>query len=107
MLLYRRIFEKPRSRIVIWAVLVACIAWLVSIFFSSIFQCYPVSKAWDATHMAPGSCIDQLSFFIASAATDLLTDVMILSLPVPMVFKLQMPLRRKLAVSGMFLLGAL
>lgn len=91
----------------IWIVLIICIAWLVSIFFTSIFQCSPVSKAWDPTHMAPGRCIDELSFYIASAGTDLLTDVMILSLPVPMVFRLQMPLRRKLAVSGMFLLGTL
>ena len=50
-------------------------------------------------------CFDFIYFYLAYAITDLITDVMILSLPVPMVWGLHMPTRRKVSVSCIFLLG--
>ena len=45
--------------------------------------------------------------FIAQAYSDVFTDVVILSLPVPNTWTLHVPVRHKLAISLVFLLGAL
>ena len=53
------------------------------------------------------NCVHLLSFYYGNSITDLLTDVMVLVLPLPMIARLQMPLKQKMAVAGMFLLGTL
>lgn len=45
--------------------------------------------------------------FYATALTNMITDMCILTIPLPMIWKLQMPTQQKIAVSGIFLLGAL
>lgn len=44
---------------------------------------------------------------MAYAVSDILTDSMVLSMPAPAVWQLQMSTRQKVAISGTFLLGAL
>ncbi|KAF1950214.1 hypothetical protein CC80DRAFT_539845 [Byssothecium circinans] len=44
--------------------------------------------------------------FLALLYTDVIADVVILVLPIPMVISVQLPLKRKLAVIGMLMLGA-
>jgi hypothetical protein len=44
--------------------------------------------------------------FLSLLYTDVIADVVILFLPVPMVISVQLPLKRKLAVIGMLMLGA-
>ena len=53
------------------------------------------------------NCVHQVPFYYGNSITDLLTDVMVLVLPLPMIARLQMPLKQKMAVAGMFLLGTL
>ncbi|MCJ1265696.1 hypothetical protein MMC22_005576 [Lobaria immixta] len=45
--------------------------------------------------------------FFVGAVTHIVIDVFILTIPLPLIWNLQMPLQQKIAVSGMFLLGAL
>jgi len=42
----------------------------------------------------------------ASCFSDIIVDFMILCFPIPVVLRLQLPLKQRLAVLGMFLLGA-
>ena len=88
-------------------------------------SCVPISSRWDPTK--PSSCLDRLTFYSAALSTDVITDGklctsrsgveqinlmtfllgLILLLPIYKVQKLQMPLQQKLAVIGIFGLGAL
>lgn len=47
------------------------------------------------------------SLLVSSAAINILTDVSILILPIPIVWHLQITKSQKLAVSGIFLMGGL
>jgi hypothetical protein len=54
-----------------------------------------------------GSCIDVGQFFVALAIINLITNVIVLLIPVPEVIKLQMSREKKAAVFGILALGGL
>ncbi|KAI9810235.1 MAG: hypothetical protein M1827_006369 [Pycnora praestabilis] len=75
---------------------------------STVFACRPLSKAWDA--LVPtdvGTCIDRGAIYIFVASINAATDLMILALPLPMLWKLEMPRKQKLAVGAVFAVGSL
>lgn len=53
--------------------------------------CRPLAKNWDQS-ITTGSCGNQRASWIAIGATDILADVCVMMLPIPMLMKLQMPL---------------
>lgn len=67
--------------------------------------CRPYAKNYYTT-MA-GSCGSTKVFYIWISALNLLTDLIILLLPLPFVYKLQLPLRKRLGLAGMFSVGLL
>lgn len=79
----------------------------VGIFFSSVFPCHPVIKSYDI--MFPpdkGWCIDRPAMYQATAAIGVATDILIFSIPVPMVISLKMTRMRKAGLIGMFAVGS-
>lgn len=81
------------------------IAWGVALLLASIFSCRPVSGFWDIT--IPSVCINTGSFYIGNSVPNICADVFILALPVNKIWHLQMSLKSKIFVSGLFLLGGL
>ena len=67
--------------------------------------CIPVEKVWQPD--LPGHCISQTGTWIANAASTILSDVAILVLPIPQVWKLQLRRPEKLGVTLAFCLGFL
>ncbi|KAK7936175.1 hypothetical protein PG985_001670 [Apiospora marii] len=86
-----------------WPVLVANAVFYVAATFVIAFSCRPVSKFW--TPMGEGICINRRNFDFASACINLVLDVIILIIPQRMIWKLQMPLRRKVGISAIFSIG--
>lgn len=75
---------------------------------AAIFQCAPVSAAWDPAGAGPEyKCITINAFYIANAAVNILTDLLTYSLPIPLALKLQMPLRQRLGLAVILGLGLL
>ncbi|EJT74163.1 hypothetical protein GGTG_08009 [Gaeumannomyces tritici R3-111a-1] len=103
LLMYYRIFHVPFFKRVAWAVGAFVMAWVVCISFLFIFICVPVEKLWYPD--LPGHCIDQVGTWIANAASTLLTDMVILLLPAPQVWRLQLRLAEKIALTFAFGLG--
>ena len=105
--LYYRLFSpSPRFRFAvhIGAATVFC-QWF-SITLVGIFQCRPVAAFWN--RMIQGAkCIDLPLFTKFSGVLNLLTDVLILCLPVPMVWGLNTTKAQKATLTGIFLLGIL
>ena len=50
-------------------------------------------------------CVNMMAFFYANSISDVLLDVAILTMPVPLIWGLRLGWRRKCAVGGMFALG--
>lgn len=72
---------------------------------AAIFQCSPISAAWDKT--GEYKCIDINAFYLANAAVNIFTDLLTYSLPIPLALKLQMPLRQRIGLAVILGLGLL
>lgn len=69
------------------------------------FSCRPIAKAWD--YAAAGTCINRPAVYVATAVINIVTDLAILTLPIPMVAKLKLPLQQKIGLACMFAVGSL
>lgn len=87
----------------LWVVHFANAAWLIGILFGVIFECSPIQKAWKVA--LEGTCVNTQMLWLASGITSLLIDCVILLMPLPLLWKLQMKKTRKLQVCGVFLCG--
>ncbi|KAI9371381.1 hypothetical protein BJX61DRAFT_534863 [Aspergillus egyptiacus] len=67
------------------------------------FQCNPIPKAWDTS--LDGTCVDINVFYLANAALNILTDLLTYTLPIRVIFKLQMPRKQKIALIFILCLG--
>ncbi|QMW36065.1 hypothetical protein G4B84_011594 [Aspergillus flavus NRRL3357] len=79
------------------------VSWCLAVFITVLLQCRPIALNWNKT--LEGTCIDPKQFFFGNAISNLLIDVVILALPIPMVLQLQLRLSQKLTILGIFLLG--
>ncbi|KAI5928374.1 hypothetical protein F4810DRAFT_1123 [Camillea tinctor] len=104
LLFYWRVFHTRGFRIGAMAVGAFSVGIFLSNFFSFTFQCTPVENFWD--HDVPGTCIDQNAFYLASAIINVVGDVAVLALPLPVVWRLQTSRSKKWSLSFLFLLGA-
>ncbi|KAL8711095.1 MAG: hypothetical protein Q9220_004476 [cf. Caloplaca sp. 1 TL-2023] len=69
----------------------------------TVFECTPVKKSWEKT--IPGSCIDLQTFFFANAAFNVITDVMVMALPIPIIAKLQINRKQRIGLGLIFFVG--
>ena len=102
------IFAPARERVTYYVCQI--MIWFNSLFYTSImlvviFQCNPRAKFWEPT--LPGHCISIEAVDIVAAAINVLSDVVLLLLPITCIWQLQMPSRSKLAVSAVFTTGLL
>lgn len=107
LLFYKRVFRGDTFNAAVWTMMGIVGVWFVAFFFANLLQCYPISVNWVDSGAQNTSCINTNMMYIAQAWTDMLTDVMILSLPIPCIWALQMPARHKVGVTAIFLLGLL
>lgn len=81
--------------------------------FAAIFTCYPIADAWSFEVFENGlkgihatQCYNPAPFWLFNAVYNLITDVIIWSLPIVFFLNLQhMPLRRRLELVGIFSVG--
>ena len=74
-------------------------------FFLKVFRCQPVHKYWNAK--AQGKCINGTNIFLADGVSSILSDLAILLLPMPLLWRLQLSKKRKLKLIIVFGGGAL
>lgn len=73
---------------------------------ATIFECLPVYAAWDFTYV-DAKCYTFVDFLYASTAISVATDLILCVIPIPLFWRLQLPLRQKLLISALFFLGGL
>ncbi|RAQ67259.1 integral membrane protein [Aspergillus flavus] len=105
--LQRILGTVPAFRIVSNCLIVFIALWAVVALLVNIFQCHPVQFYYDKT-LQGGHCMHgQTKFFQAMGSIALVEDVIILLMPVPIVWRLKITLRQKIAVTIVFSLGGL
>ena len=98
----------------IWVVMgyLICVA-IVSL-FDEIFQCLPVSYFWQVGYLfvgqpspVNGSCPSLVARGVSMAFLNLVSDVLIITLPIFGLWPLQMNKKRKVGLTAVFTLGTL
>ena len=74
--------------------------------FFDLFECKPRKKIWNKLD-STGYCYDGNAIDKASGLFNVISDFVILFLPMPSIWKLQMSLRKKLMTTGVFAIGLL
>lgn len=106
-LFLKRILGSVRSYEITSYCLIAFIAtWATTVVLVSIFQCTPIKYYYDQS--SPGHCMKgQVAFFQANGAIALAEDVVILCMPIPIIWRLKITARQKIALTLVFSLGGL
>ncbi|RMJ20117.1 hypothetical protein CDV36_000183 [Fusarium kuroshium] len=102
-LLYLRLFPTKTFRMASFVVMGIIVSWSIGGVCATIWQCIPIEGAWNKAIDA--KCIDSNKFWIAYAVMNILTDIMVLTLPIGPIMRLQMNMRERLMLCGVFLLG--
>ncbi|KAL1795458.1 hypothetical protein ACET3X_005682 [Alternaria dauci] len=106
LLFYLRIFPHQGLRRIIYATIVVCIMYIIGFVTATALQCLPIRIAWeywDGEHH--GQCINLNADAWASAAVNIILDLVVIILPMRELSKLAMSRRRKFGVMLMFFGG--
>ncbi|KAL8900402.1 MAG: hypothetical protein Q9192_001085 [Flavoplaca navasiana] len=103
LLLFRRIFVQPLFRTCTTIVGVIIGLWWFGNFFADALICIPVEKNWIPD--LPGHCGNKHLLFILPPIAGIVTDVMLLVMPMPMLKTLHVPRIQKFGLAGLFCLG--
>jgi hypothetical protein len=107
LLFYYRTFVPYYSfRIAIWCMAAFVISWFFAVTFTVIFQCSPVNFVWNKA-LAGGHCINFEMFIFSTALINIITDFALVVMPVPILWKLQMPTTKKIGTCAIFLLAGI
>ena len=104
LLLYARIFKIDRKFITaLWVTGGIVTAWYICTAIVPWTFCRPYRKIIDP--FLEGVCYNAEPWYTASAFMNAFFDLVVLILPVPVVWRLQMTLRRKLVITMLFFVG--
>ncbi|KAK1839919.1 CFEM domain-containing protein [Colletotrichum chrysophilum] len=104
--LYLRVFHVSSIRAILWGTQVFNLLLCTLFVLVSIFQCQPIQhywNGWDGEHA--GKCLSLQDIVLTHVAINVGLDVWMLILPLTQIYKLKMPLRRKISVMTMFSIG--
>lgn len=100
---YWRVFVHPIFRKAIIATAAFVIAWGIGITVTLFLVCRPLQAYWDRT--VEGTCLTIVTFTYFTNISNLITDIWIFLMPVPMIWHLQLQTKKKLLLSLIFCIG--
>ncbi|KAI1462014.1 hypothetical protein F4805DRAFT_191089 [Annulohypoxylon moriforme] len=111
LLFYRRIFSVNITVDKFLIGLIVLISlWTVGFFFATLFECgLDFWVLWGTNSSAKNitsHCVKTQHLSLTFGATDFVTDVVIIGVPVPLIWRLSLSVTKKIAIISVFLLGA-
>jgi hypothetical protein len=104
---YLRIMTSKNMRILVYVLTGLVVCFGMGNIFSMMLQCQPVSFFWTGWRGDnPGKCtVDVKLFGFIRGGIEIVLDLVILALPLPMLLRLQMTSRKKFQIVSMFCVG--
>ena len=105
LLFYARVFttqSKP-FKYALWCSHFLVASWLISITSVTVFGCNPIKKIWLLT--TPGHCHPNSVLWLVNAISSVVIDLILLLLPLPTLWHLQMKSSRKILIMAVFICG--
>ena len=103
LLLYRRLFPIRRFHNIIYCVSAFMVCHTLVGVLVAIFECRPIEAAWEP--FVKGDCVQLNTESIVGGILNIITDVVTLVLPLPLLWRLQISRSQKLQLTGIFLTG--
>ncbi|KAI1853311.1 hypothetical protein JX265_000190 [Neoarthrinium moseri] len=110
---YWRIFSaEPKTRLFIYIMAGMVLSWGIAVILVTIFQCLPVNAFWmrydlvNPMQASEYTCgVGVKEFFIGNAIPNILTDFLMILVPLPSIYRLYLPRSQKYAIMGIFVVG--
>ncbi|KAF2026714.1 hypothetical protein EK21DRAFT_73583 [Setomelanomma holmii] len=102
---YLKLSHLRWFRLCIFASMFLVVGYNIALMLPLIFACKPFMRTWDLT-ITEGSCIDRTLVYMATAVLNIIADIILLILPIPVIVNLQMPRKQKAGLICMFGVGA-
>ncbi|KAL8731083.1 MAG: hypothetical protein Q9181_004429 [Wetmoreana brouardii] len=101
---YIHIFAIRTFRYLAYFVAAIVSGWALSVVLETFLLCRPFAYNWDPS-IKDFTCGDRNAAYIGAGSLNIATDLMVLCLPIPMVWNLQIPRRNKIILSVVFGMG--
>lgn len=107
--LYRKLFPQKSVLIILWVTAGIIIGNSVGSVVASLAACRPFEANWASAEVQadPNVCIVKSSLYIWSSIPNIITDFILLVLPLPIVWNLHASPRLKIGLSVTFLCGSM
>ncbi|KAM0430954.1 hypothetical protein ACHAPT_005588 [Fusarium lateritium] len=103
-LFYRHLSPQTWWKRCTYVVIGLIIVYNTSIFFAIILSCHPFKRHWDV-RVTEGSCGQKIGIWMTTATMGIITDMILLTMPIPMVWGLQLPKRQRIGIIMFFFIG--
>ncbi|KAL4991621.1 hypothetical protein BDW68DRAFT_198392 [Aspergillus falconensis] len=100
---YFRVFPSKRMRHICWTMIGILATYGTWAVLSGFLNCIPVARFWNPT--IPGSCLNSKGLWFSNASMHIATDLAILIIPTPALYKLELPRKQRIALISMFAVG--
>ncbi|KAI9725589.1 MAG: hypothetical protein M1828_003077 [Chrysothrix sp. TS-e1954] len=103
-LFYWRVFHVPSFRKYLWVLVFLVTGWAVGVIITSSVTCIPTAAFWGAVK---GNCLVLKDTFIGNAVPNIVTDALLLLVPLKYIYQLHTPKSYKVALLVVFICAAL
>ncbi|KAL6709022.1 hypothetical protein ACN47E_002149 [Coniothyrium glycines] len=103
-LLFIRIFPLARFITLCWFVLALNLAYAIATYFAGFLMCQPITYTWDASRLG-GHCGNWRTFYLWHGTQNLVLDLIVVIMPMPLLWRLQLPSYKKVTLTIIFALG--
>lgn len=104
--IYLRIFNKAPYRITCWVLAAVLVANCIATTIAGFLTCVPLEYLWDPT-IPGGHCFDINAYFRWASLTNIVTDVVMLILPLPVIWKIHTSRNVKMGLTFTFATGSM
>ena len=104
LVLYHRIFTTTSFRIANYIIMAIVIGIAIADILVGALVCIPLNAFWN--HSVKGTCVDVPTFYRFGTLPNAITDLVMLILPLPVIWKLQTSRRNKIGLTLTFLTGS-
>ncbi|KAL8799507.1 MAG: hypothetical protein Q9182_005845 [Xanthomendoza sp. 2 TL-2023] len=102
---YNRLFPFRTFHVVSLITIIASILWWVGVILTSFLHCRPFAYYWDRS-IPGGYCVNDNVIGYTITSFNIVTDLVVLVLPIPWLWGMNMAVPKRMAVVGLFVLGS-
>ncbi|KAI9829538.1 MAG: hypothetical protein M1826_005583 [Phylliscum demangeonii] len=102
---YARFALRKSAKMVLYAIAIASLLFTIAVCVATIFQCHPIHAFWDYYLPRTACRVNGFGLQLGNSSFNLITDITILLLPIPIVRGLKTSPKKKAALVCLFLIG--